>query len=562
MTDRDRRRRDRLRPASTCTPAATSGSARSCCASCRRRPAPTTSRSTSSAARTMPRPRRSTSAASRSPRSCRASGRWPGSRRCSSSPSSSPGRSGPSTRTAARRRATPRAIMPTGCGSRGSLSQGHAGARARIARPATSQPFVAVRDDSLQVLPHRHPRPCRPRAGCSARRPISAASAGSSRTSAPSSARPPGRCVDCHTEHEGPQEIPPTPQRFCADCHADIAVAAARHAGSPAPSDFEDGHPEFQPSVLIRWDGEQPQHAARRARPQRARGEQPQIPARASPRSARRRRADGAAAGGALRLRRQPAMRRLPRADARRHPLPAGRHGGGLRHVPQPRLRSARRHHPHPAPRLARAGDRRSARALPRRRPAAAGGAERRRARSGPATSTRSAPRSSSPGRRRASRCAPTRRSAPSSRKGGACFDCHEVDAAARPASLDYRIRPVAFPTRYMLHGWFDHRAHQIVQRPGQPRADGAAACASCHGAPASNAATDLLLPDLASCRACHGGETTRPAGRLDLRDVPRFPYGRGHAGHAAPAARARPALGDDRDPGPSAAAAGRRGGR
>lgn len=91
---------------------------------------------------------------------------------------------------------------------------------------------------------------------------------------------------------------------------------------------------------------------------------------------------------------------------------------------------------------------------------------------------------------------------------GGACFDCHQV----RPppfGTLNYGIRPVAFPTRYLLHGWFDHRAHQIVQRPGQPRADGPAACLSCHRANASSNAGDLLLPDLASCRACHGGERT-----------------------------------------------------
>ena len=30
---------------------------------------------------------------------------------------------------------------------------------------------------------------------------------------------PPGRCVDCHTEHEGPQQMPATPQRFCSECH-------------------------------------------------------------------------------------------------------------------------------------------------------------------------------------------------------------------------------------------------------------------------------------------------------------------------------------------------------
>jgi hypothetical protein len=31
--------------------------------------------------------------------------------------------------------------------------------------------------------------------------------------------------------------------------------------------------------------------------------------------------------------------------------------------------------------------------------------------------------------------------------------------------------------------------------------------CASCHQAETSKAATDLLLPDIASCRMCHAGE-------------------------------------------------------
>ena len=78
---------------------------------------------------------------------------------------------------------------------------------------------------------------------------------------------------------------------------------------------------------------------------------------------------------------------------------------------------------------------------------------------------------------------------------GGACFDCHQVQAAAGGA-FDYRIRPVAFPTRYMLHGWFDHRAHQIVQRPGQRQSEGSGACLSCHRANASNDSADLMLPE------------------------------------------------------------------
>ena len=75
---------------------------------------------------------------------------------------------------------------------------------------------------------------------------------------------------------------------------------------------------------------------------------------------------------------------------------------------------------------------------------------------------------------------------------GGACFDCHQVEARG---GLNFDIRPVAFPVRYLHKGWFDHRPHATQT------------CASCHGANRSQSASDLLIPDLASCRTCHGGE-------------------------------------------------------
>ena len=79
---------------------------------------------------------------------------------------------------------------------------------------------------------------------------------------------------------------------------------------------------------------------------------------------------------------------------------------------------------------------------------------------------------------------------------GGACFDCHQVQAPPR-GSLAFRIRPVAFPTRYMHHGWFDHGPHRQTD------------CATCHAADRSQSANDLLLPGIESCRTCHGGESS-----------------------------------------------------
>jgi hypothetical protein len=61
-------------------------------------------------------------------------------------------------------------------------------------------------------------------------------------------------------------------------------------------------------------------------------------------------------------------------------------------------------------------------------------------------------------------------------------------------------MRPITQVSRYMPNGWFDHAAHRQT------------ACADCHAASRSNAASDVLLPNRASCRSCHLGEgATKP---------------------------------------------------
>jgi predicted CXXCH cytochrome family protein len=64
--------------------------------------------------------------------------------------------------------------------------------------------------------------------------------------------KPQGRCVDCHTEHEGAGPMPATPQKFCADCHDGMA-ARLKGAGHPTKladaADFGTSHPEFRPLV-------------------------------------------------------------------------------------------------------------------------------------------------------------------------------------------------------------------------------------------------------------------------------------------------------------------------
>ncbi|TCM19660.1 cytochrome c3-like protein [Novosphingobium sp. PhB165] len=72
----------------------------------------------------------------------------------------------------------------------------------------------------------------------------------------------------------------------------------------------------------------------------------------------------------------------------------------------------------------------------------------------------------------------------------GVCGECH------RAATIDDKLGvvPVHQPARYMMRGWFDHAAHRQES------------CTSCHAAPKSDRAADVLLPGIAQCRTCHVG--------------------------------------------------------
>ena len=316
-----------------------------------------------------------------------------------------------------------------------------------------------------------------------------------------------GRCVDCHTEHQGPQRMAPTPQQFCADCHTDLRGRLPDTRLGSA-SNFETAHPEFQPAVLVQWNGDQPQvhRVALNRRPLDLSNLKFPHALHLLPR------------GGVAQMGRTLASRygfgqqlecadcHTPTTDGARfqpvsmeancgmcHSLSFDQIGGTIRTL----------RHGEPAQVIAdiqslyRAGG-------PPRPPELSAGA---RARPGDVNQIRAAIQFARARSGLAGRSDAAVRGAFS--QGGACFDCHNV-VNPGPGSLAYRIQPVAFLPRYMNHGWFDHRAHLVVQRPGGPRQTGSQACASCHNAPASNNSGELLLPDLNSCRACHGGERTR----------------------------------------------------
>jgi hypothetical protein len=82
--------------------------------------------------------------------------------------------------------------------------------------------------------------------------------------------------------------------------------------------------------------------------------------------------------------------------------------------------------------------------------------------------------------------------------RGGACYDCHAIEQATNPYTMNFEVHPVRMPQRYFKLGWFDHRAHTSES------------CESCHAAKTSNSSADVLLPGIKSCRTCHGGESAR----------------------------------------------------
>ena len=80
--------------------------------------------------------------------------------------------------------------------------------------------------------------------------------------------------------------------------------------------------------------------------------------------------------------------------------------------------------------------------------------------------------------------------------KEGLCGECHVPAGAA--GSLE--VMPVTQPSRFFMHGWFDHEEHKQEQ------------CTSCHAADTSDASSDLLLPEIGQCRDCHQGASAREA--------------------------------------------------
>ncbi len=329
-----------------------------------------------------------------------------------------------------------------------------------------------------------------------------------------------GRCVDCHREHEGPVRLADTMQSDCTGCHADLSSRLDRvrfgnvvDFGRNAPRPDPDGHPEFRPLALINWDGDRP------------------VVARVGLRGAREN--SNLAFPHEMHLDPEGGVARMTQRLGRRY---GGRPGLGCAdcHMPTPDgtsfqpinmeedcsschslgfeqqgnvVRTLR----HGAPDQVVADLREFYRGRAPARPAELSAASRRRP--GDIGQVRAALQYARA--RAGANLSATQAIQAVFQPNGACGECHVVE---QRGPLDFHVRPVAFPTRYLLHGWFSHAPHRRTEWPRESRAfprgaalEGDQACLSCHvQAGSSRAATDLMLPDMASCQSCHGGEGGR----------------------------------------------------
>jgi predicted CXXCH cytochrome family protein len=308
---------------------------------------------------------------------------------------------------------------------------------------------------------------------------------------------PEGRCVECHTEHEGAGKMQPTAQKFCTDCHASLNTRLT-DTKLPNAGDFGTAHPQFRPAVIVDPTTKEPvvQRISLDARPAEDSGLK-------FPHAIHLSKTNGIARMTQTMAREQGFGAslvckdcHLPSADGTRfqpvsmendcqvcHSLAFDQIGGTLR-----TLR-------HGEPAQVVADVRAYYRSTTPARPINLGGMVRRRPGTYSLVQTTDdymrGVRAWPSGAEGAVRGLFT--------QGGACFDCHST----RLTPAGWMVRKVAQTDRYLTKGWFDHNAHK-----GE-------SCQSCHGAERSNKASDVLLPDLKSCRTCHVGE-----GRTALHPV------------------------------------------
>ncbi|MFT3967337.1 MAG: cytochrome c3 family protein [Sphingobium sp.] len=305
----------------------------------------------------------------------------------------------------------------------------------------------------------------------------------------------PGACVDCHREHEGEGAMKPTPQKFCADCHGTLKARLIDTQLGDA-SDFGEAHPEFRPLVAVKpgVPGGHPtfERISLARRPADLNGLKfpHDIHLSGTNGVAKMARTMQAEEGFGDALVCKDCHK--PTADGVRfqpvdmekdcqmcHSLAFDQIGGTFR-----TLR-------HGKPDQVEAELRAFYRTTDPVIPMELGGAARRR----PGLYAQGQVYNAWLGAGMARPARAEDAIAKAFSPKGVCGECHVVAPPGTNGARGWQVAPVHQTARFLEKGWFSHEAHKTEK------------CESCHNAPRSARADDLLLPDLKSCRTCHGGE-------------------------------------------------------
>jgi predicted CXXCH cytochrome family protein len=293
----------------------------------------------------------------------------------------------------------------------------------------------------------------------------------------------PGACTDCHTEHEGAGRMEPAAQQFCSDCHGMMDERLTDTALGNA-SDFGKLHPQFRPTIPLTLGS----------------GKLTPVSLDKNPREA-----SGLAFPHALHLNRRGGVARMAASIGGERGYGTGGleckdchrpTEDGVRFLPIDMERDCESCHSLAYDKVGgtfrklRHGD---VDQMVADLTVAGGG-------SGPIVSGRKRP-----GDYAAGKSYYARFNAPAGGAGlaaqalsrdGICGECHTPDYSAGRLG----VIPVTQVSRFMPHGWFDHKPHRQEK------------CTSCHLAETSKSSSDLLLPGIAQCRTCHLGEDAMKA--------------------------------------------------
>lgn len=292
----------------------------------------------------------------------------------------------------------------------------------------------------------------------------------------------PGACTDCHTEHEGARRMEPAAQQFCADCHGTMDERLLDTALGNA-SDFGKLHPQFRPAVALTLGSDKLTPVSLDKKPVEQSG-------LAFPHALHLDRTGGVARMAAsIGAERGFGATGLECKDCHRPT------GDGVRFLPINMERDCENCHSLAYDKVGgtfrklrhrdvdqmvadlSVANRTDPIVTGRNRPGdyAAGGAYYARF-NRPAMGAGIASQALS--------------------RDGICGECHMADYSSGRLG----VMPVTQVSRFMAHGWFDHKPHRQEE------------CTTCHAAETSNSSSDLLLPGIAQCRTCHLGEDAMKA--------------------------------------------------